>query len=88
MKTRLCFDSKSKQIEPISDEHMLHVNKQCSEVVVKHNFVFVDMVKIYYHPELDPDLGLQLQNKVQFDVQYYLLRRGLENMCEMKKKYV
>ena len=44
------------------------------------------MVKVYNHPELDPDLGpRQLHNKVQFDVHYYLLRRGQENICEMKK---
>ena len=47
---------------------------------------FLDLIKLYNHPELDPDSGpRQLQNKVQFDVRYYLLKRGQENVINMQK---
>ena len=35
---------------------------------------------------MDPDHGpQQLQNKVQFDIRYYMLRRGAENLESMTK---
>ena len=41
---------------------------------------------MYNHPNLDPNLGSkQLQNKVQFDIHFYLCRRGSENFDEMDK---
>lgn len=45
-----------------------------------------DLMKLYNHPELDPDLGpQQLQNKVQLDIRYYFCRRGGENVHDFKK---
>ena len=38
------------------------------------------MIKLYNHPELDPDAGPhQLLNKVQFDIRFYFYRKGNEN---------
>ena len=52
---------------------------------VKHQFnYFLDLIKLYNHPEMNPDVGpLQLQNKVQFDIRYYFCRRGQENISDM-----
>ena len=41
---------------------------------------------IYNSPQLDPDKGPQeLQNKVQFDIRFYMMRRGAENIEKMTK---
>lgn len=46
----------------------------------------LDLLKLYNHPELDPDMGpQQLLNKVQLDIRYYFCRRGGENIHEFKK---
>ena len=44
-------------------------------------------MKLYNHDELNPDLGPhQLLNKVQFDIRFYLCRRGSENFHSMDKE--
>ena len=41
---------------------------------------------MYNSKELDPDAGpISLQNKVMFDVFYYMCRRGNENIVSMTK---
>ena len=45
-----------------------------------------DLVQIYNSPHLDPDHGpKELQNKVMFDVHYYMCHRGNENILDMTK---
>ena len=47
---------------------------------------FSDLVKIYNSNLLDPHAGPKsLQNKVQFDIRYYMCRRGGENIESMTK---
>ena len=44
------------------------------------------MVTIYNSKYLQPDAGaLELQNKVQFDIRFYMMRRGSENIDKMTK---
>ena len=44
-------------------------------------------MKLYNHDELNPDLGPhELLNKVQFDIRFYLCRRGSENFHSMDKE--
>ena len=55
--------------------------------ILKTDNFFSDLIKLYNHPELDPDMGpRQLLNKVQFDVWFYLCRRGSGNLHEMDKE--
>ena len=45
-----------------------------------------DLLKPYNHAEFDPDVGPQsLLNKAQFDMRFYLCRRGCENFETMDR---
>ena len=51
-------------------------------------FIFLDLIKLYNHPKLDPDAGpRQLLNKVQFNIRFYLCRRGNGNFLLVEKDH-
>lgn len=57
-----------------------------SSITKYETFPFTDLIKLYNHPQLDPDAGpQQLQNKVQLDIRYYFCRRGGENVHAFMK---
>ena len=65
---------------------MLDRSKCCFSIT---KFCFIsDVNKIYTSHDLDPDFTPKsLQNKVQWDLQFYFALRGTENMYTMKKDY-
>ena len=50
-------------------------------------FFCTDLHQIYYSEHLDPELNVRsLQNKVQWDIQFYVACRGGEGVQQMTKK--
>ena len=56
---------------------------------LKYCFVlYIDLLKLYNSKDLDPDFSPHsLQNKVQFDIRYYLCRQANENFHAMTKEF-